>query len=115
MDDTKLDPEDLDSPRRELSNGCLEIVVALLVRRRIIFCLFLLGVHQFGDNFIANLAIISPNFVDVDLVSSQLRVISSPTYIYTFLLIFIMLSLFYCTLRPVLHSMYYISCNTRRE
>ena len=34
---TKIDPADLDSPRRELSNGGLKSVVALLVRREIIF------------------------------------------------------------------------------
>ena len=31
MNFTKIVPEDLNSPRRELSNGGLEIVVALLV------------------------------------------------------------------------------------
>ena len=34
---TKIDPADLDSPRRELSNGGLKSVIALLVRRQIIF------------------------------------------------------------------------------
>ena len=32
MDDTKLDPENLNYPRGELSNGGLGTVVALLVR-----------------------------------------------------------------------------------
>ena len=32
---TKIDPKDLDSPRRELSNGGLESVVTLLVRWKI--------------------------------------------------------------------------------
>ena len=32
---TKIDPADLDSPRRELSNGGLKSVVALLVRWQI--------------------------------------------------------------------------------
>ena len=41
---TKIYPEDLNSPRRELSNGSLRIVVALLVRWQIDFCVFLLGV-----------------------------------------------------------------------
>ena len=34
----KPDKADLDSPHRELSNGGLEIVVALLVCWQIIFC-----------------------------------------------------------------------------
>ena len=34
---TKIDPADLDSPRRELSNGGLKSVVALLVRSQINF------------------------------------------------------------------------------
>lgn len=37
MDDTKLDPKDLKSPRRELSGGSLEIAVTLLVCSRIDF------------------------------------------------------------------------------
>ena len=37
MDDTKLKLEDLISPSRELSNGGLGVVVALLVRWQIIF------------------------------------------------------------------------------
>ena len=37
MDDTKLNPADLNSPRRELSNGGLESVVTFLVRWQIIF------------------------------------------------------------------------------
>ena len=37
MDQTKIVPADLDSPHRELSNGGLGIVVALLVRRGIDF------------------------------------------------------------------------------
>ena len=41
---TKTDPEDLDSPRRELSNGSLKSVVALLVCRQIDFlCVQLIG------------------------------------------------------------------------
>ena len=46
MDDTKLDPEDLDSPCRELSNSGFGIVVALPVCRGIDFCVFLLGVQS---------------------------------------------------------------------
>ena len=42
---TKLDQEDLDYLCRELSNGGLGIVVALLVRWQIIFCVRLLGVR----------------------------------------------------------------------
>ena len=34
---TKIDPADLDSPHRELSNGGLKSVVALLVRWQINF------------------------------------------------------------------------------
>ena len=34
---TKIDPADLDSPRRELSNGGVKIVVALLVHWQINF------------------------------------------------------------------------------
>ena len=34
---TKIDPADLDSPRRELSNGGLKSVQTLLVRWQIIF------------------------------------------------------------------------------
>ena len=37
MDDTKLDPEDLNYPCRELSNSGLGIVVTLLVRQGIDF------------------------------------------------------------------------------
>ena len=37
MSFTKIDPADLDSPRRELSNGGLKSVVALLVRWQINF------------------------------------------------------------------------------
>ena len=37
MDRTKIYPEDLNSPRQELSSGGLEIVVTLLVRRVIDF------------------------------------------------------------------------------
>ena len=37
---------DLDSPRRELSNSCLRIVVALTVFRELFFCAFILGVHS---------------------------------------------------------------------
>ena len=36
-DHRKIDPADLNSPRRELSNGGLGIVVALLVRWQIVF------------------------------------------------------------------------------
>ena len=35
---TKIDPADLDSPRRELSNGGLKSVITLLVGWQIIFC-----------------------------------------------------------------------------
>ena len=38
MSPTKIDQADLDSPRRELSNGGHGIVVALLVRWGIDFC-----------------------------------------------------------------------------
>ena len=38
MDPTKMTHSYLDSPRRELSNGGLGIVVALLIRRGIVFC-----------------------------------------------------------------------------
>ena len=37
MDQTKIDTADLDSPRRELSNGGLGFVVALSVRWELIF------------------------------------------------------------------------------
>ena len=37
MDHTKIGQADLDSPRRELFNGGLGIVVALLVCSRIVF------------------------------------------------------------------------------
>ena len=37
MDHTEIDTADLDSPRRELSNGGLKSVVALLVRWQINF------------------------------------------------------------------------------
>ena len=40
---TKMDKAGLDSPCRELSNGGLGIVVALLVRWQIVFRVFLLG------------------------------------------------------------------------
>ena len=43
IDDTTIYPEDLTSPRQEFSNGGLGIVVTLLVRRGIVFCVFLLG------------------------------------------------------------------------
>ena len=43
---TKLDQADLDSPRRELSNGGLGIVIALLVCWQIILCVLLLGVQS---------------------------------------------------------------------
>ena len=46
MDDTKPYPEDLDSPCRELSNGGLGLVVALLVCPGINFRVFLLGVQS---------------------------------------------------------------------
>ena len=36
--DTKMYPEDLNSPRREFPNEGLDIVVTLLVRPGIIFC-----------------------------------------------------------------------------
>ena len=38
MNFTEIDPTDLNSPCRELSNGGLGIVVALLVFWQIIFC-----------------------------------------------------------------------------
>ena len=43
MDRTTMNPKYLDSSCREFSNGGLEIVVTLLVRRGIVFCVFLLG------------------------------------------------------------------------
>ena len=43
MDQTKMNQEDLDSPRRELSNSGLGTVVALLVRWGIDFCGLILG------------------------------------------------------------------------
>ena len=46
MDNTKPYPEDLDSPCRELSNGGLEFVVALLVRPGIIFSYVSTGVQS---------------------------------------------------------------------
>ena len=46
MDHTKIVQADLDSPRRELSNGGLEIVVALSVFSGIFVCVFLLGVQS---------------------------------------------------------------------
>ena len=45
MNVTKIVKADLDSPCRELSNGSLGIVVALTVFRKLIFCLFLLGIQ----------------------------------------------------------------------
>ena len=41
MNFTKIVKADLDSPRRELSNGGFEVVVALLVRSRTIFCVLI--------------------------------------------------------------------------
>ena len=46
MDHTKIYPEDLNSACRELSNGGLEIVVALSVFSGIFVCVFLLGVQS---------------------------------------------------------------------
>ena len=46
MDDTKLNLADLNSPRQELSNAGLRIVVALLVRWQINFCRLVLGVQS---------------------------------------------------------------------
>ena len=48
---TKIVPADLDSPRRELSNAGLGIVVALLVRQGNDFHVFLLGVQSSCSNF----------------------------------------------------------------
>ena len=42
----KLDQTVLDSPRQELSNDGLGIVVALAVSRQLIFCMLLLGVQS---------------------------------------------------------------------
>jgi len=42
MDPTKNYPKDLDSPRQELSNDGLKIVVAFLVLSGFVFCLFVL-------------------------------------------------------------------------
>ena len=59
MNFTKLDQADLDSPRRELSNGGLKIVVALKIFRELIFCVFLLGVRpiqlQSEKDYVPNL------------------------------------------------------------
>ena len=44
--DTKMYPEDLNSPRREFPNEGLGIVVTLLVRPGIIFCVFLIGAQS---------------------------------------------------------------------
>ena len=46
MNFTKTVKADLDSPRRELSHGGLGIVVTLLVRWQIFFCVRLLGVQS---------------------------------------------------------------------
>ena len=46
MDHTKINTAYLDFPRRELSNGGLGFVVALLVRQGVIFCVRLLGVQS---------------------------------------------------------------------
>ena len=46
MNVTKIVKADLDSPRRDLSNSGLVILVALLIFRQLIFCVFLLGVVQ---------------------------------------------------------------------
>ena len=43
INSTKTYQADLDSPRRELSNGGLGIVAALLVTGKSIFCVFILG------------------------------------------------------------------------
>ena len=43
MDHTKIDPADLNSPCRDISNGGLGIVVALLVRWQIDFLLARIG------------------------------------------------------------------------
>ena len=45
-DDTNMYPEDLHSPRRELSNGGLGTIVALWFIRELIFRVFLLGVQS---------------------------------------------------------------------
>ena len=45
MNFTKIVKADLDSPRRELSDGGLGIVVALTFFRQLIFRVFLLGVQ----------------------------------------------------------------------
>ena len=46
MAHTKMYSKDLDSPRRELSNGGLGIVVALTAFRELIFRVFILGVQS---------------------------------------------------------------------
>ena len=46
MNQTKLNQADLESPCRELSNGGLGIVVALLVFRELIFRVRVLGIQS---------------------------------------------------------------------
>ena len=56
MDQKKIDPADLDSPRRELSNGGLGFVVAFLVRSGINFLSF--SGSQVGVRALDNIVLI---------------------------------------------------------
>ena len=51
MEFTKPGQKHLDSPRRELSNGGLGIVVALLVRWEINVCMFILEIQSSCKRF----------------------------------------------------------------
>ena len=51
---TKIGQADLDFPRRELSNGGLGIVVALLLRWGIIFCVSISDALSSCNNFVSN-------------------------------------------------------------
>ena len=53
---TKIYPADLDSPRRELSNGGLESVAILLARWQINFCRLVLDVQSSCNHFNAKTA-----------------------------------------------------------
>ena len=63
MDPTKMTHLYLDSPRRELSNGGLGIVVALLVRWGFFVCVFLtLNPAVLADRVLLLLLLLQQNF-----------------------------------------------------